>query len=83
MSESSIYTIFDRSPSVCGVGADRILGYKNAEIFGAVLMTIGHNILGFCGVSKLYLFMSLLSCGFVFFYSTVSFLLGQTYIFFE
>lgn len=62
--ESSVDTIFGRSPIVGGVVADRILGYKKAVIYGAVLMSIGHIILGFGGDSKLYLGMAFIVCGY-------------------
>lgn len=72
-------TLVYLSPIVGGVVADRILGYKKAVIYGAVLMSIGHIILGFGGDSKLYLGMAFIVCGYGFFKSNVSCLLGQQY----
>lgn len=59
-------TLVYLSPIVGGVVADRILGYKKAVIYGAVLMSIGHIILGFGGDSKLYLGMAFIVCGYGF-----------------
>lgn len=72
-------TLVYLSPIVGGVVADRVLGYKKAVIYGAVLMSIGHIVLGFGGDTKLYLGMAFIVCGYGFFKSNVSCLLGQQY----
>ncbi|AJI52980.1 amino acid/peptide transporter family protein [Francisella philomiragia] len=72
-------TLVYLSPIVGGVVADRVLGYKKAVIYGAALMSIGHIILGFGGDAKLYLGMAFIVCGYGFFKSNVSCLLGQQY----
>lgn len=54
----SYVTLVYLSPVIGGVIADKILGYKNSVIFGAVLMSTGHLILGFGGDAYLYFGMS-------------------------
>ncbi|MED7819235.1 MULTISPECIES: peptide MFS transporter [unclassified Francisella] len=72
-------TLVYLSPIVGGVAADKILGYKKAVIYGASLMSIGHLILGFGGDSMLFYGMAFIVCGYGFFKSNVSCLLGQQY----
>ncbi|QIW09867.1 MFS transporter [Francisella sp. LA112445] len=72
-------TLVYLSPIVGGIVADKILGYKKAVIYGAALMSIGHLILGFGGDSTLFYGMAFIVCGYGFFKSNVSCLLGQQY----
>ncbi|BCD90078.1 hypothetical protein fh0823_02170 [Francisella halioticida] len=67
------------SPIVGGIVADKILGYKKAVIYGAGFMSVGHLILGFGGDSMLFYGMAFIVCGYGFFKSNVSCLLGQQY----
>ena len=75
----SYVTLVYLSPVIGGVIADKILGYKNSVIFGAVLMSTGHLILGFGGDAYLYFGMSFIVAGYGFFKSNISCLLGQQY----
>lgn len=75
----SYVTLVYLSPVAGGILADKFLGYKHSVIFGAVLMSIGHLILGVGGDGYLYLGMSFIVAGYGFFKSNISCLLGQQY----
>ncbi len=69
------------TPILGGLLADRLLGNRVAVIAGAVLMTLGHIVLGLSAVSthSLYLALSIIICGYGLFKSNISCLLGELY----
>ena len=69
------------TPILGGLLADRLLGNRVAVIAGAVLMTLGHIVLGLSAVSthSLYLALAIIICGYGLFKSNISCLLGELY----
>ena len=61
--------------------ADRLLGNRTAVIAGALLMTLGHVVLGIDTNStfSLYLALAIIICGYGLFKSNISCLLGELY----
>ncbi|QLE78554.1 MFS transporter [Francisella sp. Scap27] len=72
-------TLVYLSPIIGGSVADKVLGYKRAVICGALLMSIGHIILGLGGDDSLYVGMAFIVSGYGFFKSNISCLMGQLY----
>ncbi|GAB4222167.1 MAG: oligopeptide:H+ symporter [Francisella sp.] len=72
-------TLIYLSPISGGIIADKLLGYKKSVILGSILMSIGHIILGISSNNQLYLGMAFIICGYGFFKSNISCLLGQQY----
>lgn len=72
-------TLVYLSPIIGGSVADRVLGYKKAVIYGALLMSAGHIILGLGGDNSLYIGMAFIVGGYGFFKSNISCLMGQLY----
>ncbi|MDN7211739.1 MFS transporter, partial [Klebsiella pneumoniae] len=72
---------------ICGYGlfkswlADRLLGNRTAVIAGALLMTLGHVVLGVESTSawSLYVALAIIICGYGLFKSNISCLLGELY----
>lgn len=69
------------TPILGGLLADRLLGNRVAVIAGAILMTLGHIVLGLAAVSvnSLYLALGIIICGYGLFKSNISCLLGELY----
>ncbi|BFO11527.1 MFS transporter [Serratia rubidaea] len=69
------------TPILGGWLADRLLGNRAAVTAGALLMTLGHVVLGFSGASSqsLYLALAIIICGYGLFKSNISCLLGELY----
>lgn len=69
------------TPILGGWLADRLLGNRTAVIAGAVLMTLGHIVLGLESDStlSLYLALAIIICGYGLFKSNISCLLGELY----
>lgn len=69
------------TPILGGWLADRLLGNRTAVIAGALLMTLGHVVLGLGSDStkSLYLALAIIICGYGLFKSNVSCLLGEMY----
>ena len=69
------------TPILGGWLADRLLGNRMAVIAGALLMTLGHVVLGLGSNStkSLYLALAIIICGYGLFKSNVSCLLGEMY----
>lgn len=69
------------TPILGGWLADRLLGNRTAVIAGALLMTLGHVVLGFDSNStfSLYLALAIIICGYGLFKSNISCLLGELY----
>ncbi|HED3064708.1 TPA: dipeptide permease DtpD [Kluyvera ascorbata] len=69
------------TPILGGWLADRLLGNRTAVIAGALLMTIGHIVLGVESDStwSLYLALAIIICGYGLFKSNISCLLGEMY----
>lgn len=67
------------TPILGGLLADKIMGFRNAVITGALLMSCGHLILGIDGKDLLFLGMAFIICGYGYFKSNVPCLLGQLY----
>ncbi len=68
-------------PLFSAAGADRLLGNRTAVIAGALLMTLGHVVLGIDTNStfSLYLALAIIICGYGLFKSNISCLLGELY----
>ncbi|MGS3580665.1 oligopeptide:H+ symporter [Klebsiella pneumoniae] len=66
--------------SAAGI-ADRLLGNRTAVIAGALLMTLGHVVLGVESTSawSLYVALAIIICGYGLFKSNISCLLGELY----
>ena len=69
------------TPILGGWLADRLLGNRTAVIAGALLMTLGHVVLGIDTNStfSLYLALAIIICGYGLFKSNISCLLGELY----
>ncbi len=69
------------TPILGGFLADKVLGNRMAVMLGALLMAIGHVVLGASEIhpSFLYLSLSIIVCGYGLFKSNVSCLLGELY----
>ena len=69
------------TPILGGWLADRLLGNRTAVMTGAVLMTLGHIVLGVESDSiwSLYLALAIIICGYGLFKSNISCLLGELY----
>ncbi|WP_297207754.1 oligopeptide:H+ symporter [uncultured Pluralibacter sp.] len=69
------------TPILGGWLADRLLGNRTAVITGALLMTLGHVVLGVESDStwSLYLALAIIICGYGLFKSNISVLLGELY----
>ena len=69
------------TPILGGWLADRLLGNRTAVIAGALLMTLGHVVLGVESTStwSLYLALAIIICGYGLFKSNISCLLGELY----
>ncbi len=69
------------TPILGGWLADRLLGNRTAVIAGALLMTLGHVVLGVESTSawSLYVALAIIICGYGLFKSNISCLLGELY----
>lgn len=69
------------TPILGGWLADRLLGNRTAVIAGALLMTLGHVVLGIDTNTtfSLYLALAIIICGYGLFKSNISCLLGELY----
>ena len=69
------------TPILGGWFADRLLGNRTAVIAGALLMTLGHVVLGIDTNStfSLYLALAIIICGYGLFKSNISCLFGELY----
>ncbi|MGA4368243.1 oligopeptide:H+ symporter [Pantoea ananatis] len=69
------------TPIIGGWLADRLLGSRTAVIFGALIMTLGHIVLGIQSDSTLSLYLALATiiCGYGLFKSNIACLLGELY----
>ncbi|HEC4096942.1 TPA: dipeptide permease DtpD [Escherichia coli] len=69
------------TPILGGFLADKVLGNRLAVMLGALLMAIGHVVLGASEIhpSFLYLSLAIIVCGYGLFKSNVSCLLGELY----
>ncbi|OON41951.1 MFS transporter [Izhakiella australiensis] len=69
------------TPIFGGWLADRFLGNRMAVISGALMMTLGHIVLGCApdSLSGLYLALAIIICGYGLFKSNISCLLGELY----
>jgi POT family proton-dependent oligopeptide transporter len=69
------------TPILGGYLADKVLGNRMAVMLGALLMAVGHLVLGASEISPAFLYLSLaiIVCGYGLFKSNVSCLLGELY----
>ena len=69
------------TPILGGFLADKLLGNRMAVMLGALLMAIGHLVLGASEIAPTFLYLSLaiIVCGYGLFKSNVSCLLGELY----
>lgn len=69
------------TPILGGFLADKLLGNRMAVMLGALLMAIGHLVLGASEIAPIFLYLSLaiIVCGYGLFKSNVSCLLGELY----
>ena len=69
------------TPILGGFLADKLLGNRMAVMIGALLMAIGHLVLGASEIAPTFLYLSLaiIVCGYGLFKSNVSCLLGELY----
>jgi POT family proton-dependent oligopeptide transporter len=69
------------TPILGGYLADKLLGNRMAVMLGALLMAIGHLVLGASETAPVFLYLSLaiIVCGYGLFKSNVSCLLGELY----
>lgn len=67
------------TPILGGLLADKVTGFRNAVIMGALLMSCGHLIIGIDGKDLLFLGMAFIISGYGYFKSNVPCLLGQLY----
>ena len=86
LSDSSSYAIYGSfvalvylTPIFGGILADKLLGFKQTIIIGALLMSCGHLIIGIDGSKLLYLGMAFIICGYGYFKSNVPCLVGELY----
>ena len=75
-----IYTAFVYfTPLIGGIIADRLLGYRNAVVAGAIIMTAGHAVLAFETPVMFYTGLALLILGNGLFKPNISSIVGQLY----
>jgi POT family proton-dependent oligopeptide transporter len=67
------------TPILGGIVADKLIGYRNAVILGALLMTLGHGALAFETKPMFYAGLGLLIFGNGFFKPNISSIVGQLY----
>ena len=67
------------TPILGGLLADKFLGYRNAVVLGALLMTLGHASLAFESAAAFYTGLALLILGNGFFKPNISTIVGQLY----
>lgn len=67
------------TPILGGIMADKIFGYRNAVLLGALLMTLGHGAMAFETEFFFYLGLGLLILGNGFFKPNISSIVGQLY----
>lgn len=86
--DNHAYTLFSAycslvyvTPILGGFLADKLLGNRMAVMLGALLMAIGHLVLGASEIAPTFLYLSLaiIVCGYGLFKSNVSCLLGELY----
>ena len=76
----AIYTgLVYLTPILGGIIADKFLGYRNAVVLGALLMTLGHGALALETESMFYTGLGLLILGNGFFKPNISTIVGQLY----
>jgi POT family proton-dependent oligopeptide transporter len=79
----SIYGVYTSlvyfTPLIGGIIADKVFGFKNSVMLGAILMVVGHLILGLSGDNGLFLAMAFIICGYGFFKSNMSCLVAHIY----
>ena len=76
----AIYTgLVYLTPILGGIVADKLLGYRNAVLFGALLMTLGHGALALETKPMFYAGLGLLIFGNGFFKPNISSIVGQLY----
>ncbi|MCL7765310.1 peptide MFS transporter [Polaribacter sp. Z014] len=68
------------TPIIGGILADRILGYRNAVVIGALLMTLGHASMAFDTPWALYVGIGLLIAGNGFFKPNITSIINGIYI---
>ena len=68
------------TPILGGIVADKLIGYRNAVLLGALLMTLGHGALAFETETMFYTGLGLLIFGNGFFKPNISTIVGQLYI---
>lgn len=86
LSDSRSYSIYGSfialvylTPIFGGMLADKLLGFKQTVIIGALLMSCGHLIIGIDGNELLYLGMAFIICGYGYFKTNIPCLVGQLY----
>ncbi|AIT10338.1 hypothetical protein LO80_09220 [Candidatus Francisella endociliophora] len=67
------------APLLGGIIADKLIGFRNALILGAGLMTCGHLILGYDAQDMFYIALAFIICGFGYFESNIACLVNQIY----
>lgn len=67
------------APLLGGVIADKLIGFRNALILGASLMTCGHLLLGYDAQDMFYIALAFIICGFGYFESNIACLVNQLY----
>ena len=76
----AIYTgLVYLTPILGGIVADKLLGYRNAVLLGALLMTLGHASMAVESAATFYLGLGLLIFGNGFFKPNISTIVGQLY----
>ncbi|MEM0926761.1 MAG: oligopeptide:H+ symporter, partial [Planctomycetota bacterium] len=76
----AIYTgLVYLTPIFGGIAADKVLGYRNAVLLGALLMTLGHGALAFEVPVMFYTGLGLLILGNGFFKPNISSIVGHLY----
>ncbi|MBC3541709.1 peptide MFS transporter [Rufibacter sediminis] len=68
------------TPIIGGYIADRFLGFRNAIIFGALLMTLGHASMALESVTFFYIGLGLIILGNGLFKPNISSMVGQLYV---
>lgn len=68
------------TPILGGIVADKLLGYRNAVLLGALLMTLGHGALALETTTMFYTGLGLLIFGNGFFKPNISTIVGQLYV---
>ena len=67
------------TPMIGGILADRVLGYRNAVVIGALIMTVGHAAMAFETAGLFYTGLALLIVGNGLFKPNISSIVGQLY----